>query len=44
MELFIITIGMIVLAAFATLANGLGVDSRDLSDDARRPNYPVGIA
>jgi len=44
MELFIIAIGMIVLAAFATAASELGVDSRDLSDDARRPAYPVGIA
>ncbi|HEY3335161.1 MAG TPA: hypothetical protein VGK16_07970 [Candidatus Limnocylindrales bacterium] len=44
MELLIITIGMIVLAAFATLANEVGVDSRDLSDDPHRPAYPVGIA
>ena len=44
MELFIVTIGMIVLAAFATMANEIGVDSRDLSDDSRRPAYPVGIA
>jgi hypothetical protein len=44
MELLIIAIGMIVLAAFAILANGVGVDSRDLSDDPHRPSYPVGIA
>ena len=44
MELLIIAIGMIVLAAFAAAANGLGVDSRDLSDDPHRPSYPVGIA
>jgi len=26
------------------MANEIGVDSRDLSDDSRRPAYPVGIA
>jgi hypothetical protein len=35
MDLLIIAIGMIVLAAFAMAANGLGVDSRDFSDDPR---------
>ena len=44
MELLIIVIGMIVLAAFAIMATGLGVDSRELSDDPHRPSYPVGIA
>jgi hypothetical protein len=44
MELFIITLGMIILAVFATLANEVGVDSRDESDDMHRPMYPVGIA
>ena len=44
MELLIIAIGMIVLAAFATLANEIGVDSPDLSDDPRRPAYPVAIS
>ena len=44
MELFIILLGMIILAAFATLANEVGVDSRDLSDDPHRPAYPVAIA
>ncbi|HEU0244913.1 MAG TPA: hypothetical protein VFQ75_13500 [Candidatus Limnocylindrales bacterium] len=43
MELFIIAIGMIILAAFATLANEIGVDSRDLSDDPHRPAYPVAL-
>ena len=43
MELFIIAIGMIILAAFATLANEVGVDSRDLSDDPHRPAYPVAL-
>jgi len=32
------------LAAFAIMATGLGVDSRELSDDPHRPSYPVGIA
>jgi hypothetical protein len=44
MELFIITLGMIILAAFATLASEVGVDSRDLSDDPHRPAYPVSLA
>lgn len=44
MELLIITFGLIVLAVFANLASDIGVDSRDSSDDAHRPNYPVGIA
>ena len=44
MELFIIAIGMIVLAAFAIAATGMGVDSRDLSDDTRRSSNRVGIA
>jgi hypothetical protein len=35
MELLIIAIGMIVLAAFAIAANQVGVDSRDFSDDPR---------
>ncbi len=44
MELLLIVIGMIVLAAFATLASEIGVDSRESSDDPHRPSYPVGIA
>ena len=44
MELLIIAIGMIVLAAFAAAANGMGVDSRDFSDDSRRSSNRVGIA
>jgi hypothetical protein len=43
-ELFIIAIGMIVLAAFAIAATVSGVDSRDLSDDEHRSSYPVGIS
>lgn len=44
MELLLIAMGMIILAAFATLSQEIGVDSRDLSDDPHRPAYPVGIA
>ena len=44
MELLIILTGMLVLAVFATLANEIGVDSRDFSDDPHRPMYPVSIA
>ncbi len=44
MELLIIAIGMIVLAAFAVLATGMGVDSRDFSDDSRRSSNQVGLA
>ena len=43
MELLIVAIGMIVLAAFAVEANGLGVDSRDFSDDTRRSSNRIGI-
>jgi hypothetical protein len=35
MELLIIAIGMIVLAAVALAANQVGVDSRDFRDDPR---------
>jgi hypothetical protein len=44
MELLIIVIGMVVLAAFAAAANVLGVDSRELSDDPHRSSYPVSLA
>ena len=43
MELLIIAIVMIVLAAFAVAANGMGVDSRDFSDDPYRSSNPGGI-
>jgi hypothetical protein len=43
MELLLIAIGMIGLAVFAAAATGMGVDSRDLSDDPRSSNRP-GIA
>lgn len=45
MELLLfLTIIVVALAAFAVLANEIGVDSRDGSDDPHRPNYPAGIA
>jgi hypothetical protein len=44
MELFTIAILMLALAVLAILANEVGVDSRDMSDDPHRPYYPVGLA
>lgn len=44
MELLFAAIVMVMLAAFAVTASEFGVDSRDGSDDPRRPNYPVGLA
>ena len=44
MELLIIAIGMIVLASFDIIANGMGVDSRDFSDDPYRRSNQIGIA
>ena len=44
MELLIIALVMLALGAFAVTASELGVDSRDVSDDPHRPQYPVGIA
>ena len=41
MELLLITILILVLAAFAVTASELGVDSRDGSDDPHRPYTPV---
>lgn len=43
MELLFLAILALVLAAFAVIANEVGVDSRDGSDDPHRPSYPVGI-
>jgi hypothetical protein len=40
MEFLFITL---VFGVFAVIAAGLGVDSRDLSDDRHRASYPVGI-
>jgi hypothetical protein len=43
----LLTFGLIViflLGALAALASGVGVDSRDLSDDARRSSYPVSLS
>jgi hypothetical protein len=44
MELFAISLMTLALAVLAVLANEVGVDSRDESDDKHRPNYPVGIS
>jgi hypothetical protein len=44
MELLMIVIAMFILGVLATAANELGVDSRDMSDDAHRSVYPVSIA
>jgi hypothetical protein len=32
-----------VLAVFVVLAETFGVDSRDLSADSRRSDYPIGL-
>jgi len=42
-ELLIISLILVLLGVLAVSANELGVDSRDGSDDHRRPNYPVGL-
>ena len=44
MELLLIMIAVLVLSGFAAVANELGVDSRDISDDRHRSIYPIGIA
>jgi hypothetical protein len=44
MELLLIAIAIIVLAAFAIAATGLGVDSRELSDDSSGQPHAVGLA
>ena len=43
MELILISLVMVVLGMLAVTANELGVDSRDMSDDPHRPDYPVTI-
>ena len=43
MELILFSLMMVILAVFAAAANAVGVDSRDMSDDPRRPSYPVTI-
>ena len=43
MELILISLAMVVLGMLAVTANELGVDSRDMSDDPHRPDYPVTI-
>jgi hypothetical protein len=42
-ELLLISLIMILLGIFAISAIEVGVDSRDGSDDHRRPTYPVGL-
>jgi hypothetical protein len=44
MELLLLSLFVIMLAVLAFESSELGVDSRDLSDDPHRSNYPVGIA
>lgn len=45
MELLILAIvAVFLLGAFDALASEVGVDSRDLSDDPHRSNYPVAIS
>jgi hypothetical protein len=40
---FLLLLFALVLAVFAFEATELGVDSRDISDDPHRSDYPVGI-
>jgi len=40
MEFLLLTL---VFGVLAMMASGLGVDSRELSDDRHRSAYPVGI-
>lgn len=43
MELLSFLFVLAIVTVFATLSTTLGVDSREGSDDPRRPIYPVGI-
>jgi hypothetical protein len=43
-ELLVISLFIVLLGAFAAGAVEFGVDSRDGSDDPRRPSYPIGIS
>ena len=43
MELLIIALGAIVLAAFAAFAAEYGVDSRELSDETRHLSFTTGL-
>jgi hypothetical protein len=40
---FIFAVAAAAIVAFEVLAIRYGVDSRDGSNDPRRPQYPVGI-
>jgi len=42
-ELLLLSLIIVLLGALGVGAIELGVDSRDGSDDHRRPNYPVGL-
>ena len=44
MELLLIAIAVLILGILAVTAAELGVDSRDLADDPRRPLYSGDIA
>lgn len=44
MELLLIATITVIVALFSGLAVLYGVDSRDGSDDPRRPAYPVSIS
>lgn len=44
MEILIFAIvGVFLLGVLSALASEVGVDSRDLSDDPHRPQYPVSL-
>jgi len=43
MELLIIAVGTVLLAAFAAFASEYGVDSRDLSDETLHMSFTVGL-
>lgn len=41
--LIIAIVAVFLLGAFSALASEVGVDSRDLSDDPHRSQYPVSL-
>jgi len=43
MVILFLSLIALVFGVFAVMASGLGVDSRELSDDRHRASYPVGI-
>ena len=44
MDLLIIALGTVILAAFSAFAAEYGVDSRDLSDETRHLSFTVGLS